>query len=654
TLPYYDKSRLAWIPLTDKKGQLIARYAFWVEDLQSRVDARTAGNIKDAGAHNRYGWKLADTSNYPKFPAPGLNPAPSSLDKQGRDREPPLDQVALYILDPASTAKDTSSLDNSMIALRTNPNVVPFLDSLLTPDSTLAFAGLKPPLTRDATGRLVDPKARSIEENLTASLQPYDELAVVPFASGLDMSVAGKTKLNLNKLLTKPADTAVDEMSSWIKSGLPQFDTRKGGFPDDYVKTLSANAIDYADKDTTPTLKAGAYRGIEAYPLVSEFLMRMRWEDIKTENGRKYAYISFSIYVELWNMTDQEIAPAQGEVSYETKIKGGVGVNSFDFGDPAVIRNPSIVTASPSALSESAGVFWAPFTLATPLKPNEYRVVKVTQVNYKIDGGRATDTIASPVFLDGDDGNGSGVVSYKMKWDGKLIDQARGLLRRNLASINYPSGARQKTRANVPSLSHKRGTSFIDGPGDPRISFYNLSPQDANAYPGNYSPNRRNIRWDSIYKGDQTKIYGRVLPAEWPDGGHNSEYGSNTFATTDESVSPDDPRFFMGLPIPKAEEAPQRLSNRGRFFSATELGRVYDPVMWNAGVPSGTGTSWPDVGLGATSSGDYGGGNSLRIGRYEHPRFDVAGQRASQLLDLFHAGKARSETAAEREGDLVR
>jgi hypothetical protein len=292
--------------------------------------------------------------------------------------------------------------------------------------------------------------------------------------------------------------------------------------------------------------------------------------------------------------------------------------------------------------------------LATPLKPNEYRVVKVTQVNYKIDGGRATDTIASPVFLDGDDGNGSGVVSYKMKWDGKLIDQARGLLRRNLASINYPSGARQKTRANVPSLSHKRGTSFIDGPGDPRISFYNLSPQDANSYPGNYSPNRRNIRWDSIYKGDQTKIYGRVLPAEWPDGGHNSEYGSNTFATTDESVSPDDPRFFMGLPIPKAEEAPQRLSNRGRFFSATELGRVYDPVMWNAGVPSGTGTSWPDVGLGATSSGDYGGGNSLRIGRYEHPRFDVAGQRASQLLDLFHAGKARSETAAEREGDLVR
>jgi hypothetical protein len=35
---------------------------------------------------------------------------------------------------------------------------------------------------------------------------------------------------------------------------------------------------------------------------------------------------------------------------------------------------------------------------------------------------------------------------------------------------------------------------------------------------------------------------------------------------------------------------------------------------------------------------EFGGGNSLRVGRLEHPRFDVMGQRASQLLDFFHTG----------------
>ena len=32
-----------------------------------------------------------------------------------------------------------------------------------------------------------------------------------------------------------------------------------------------------------------------------------------------------------------------------------------------------------------------------------------------------------------------------------------------------------------------------------------------------------------------------------------------------------------------------RISNAGRFFSVTELGRVYDPIMWNVGAPPGGG-----------------------------------------------------------------
>ena len=650
TLPYLDKTRLTWVPVEDKQGKLIGRYAFWVEDLQSRLDAGTAGNTKDTGgAHKRYGWKSGDNSVYARFPAPGLNALPSIPGADGKDAEPTLNQIALYTIDPAATtAKDTSDLDKTIIEGR---------KVLVSPDSMLAVAGIKPPMIRDAGGHLQDPKARAVEENLSAMIQPYDEQALVPFAQGIASTVAGQSKKNLNALLATGGDTAVNEMATWIKAGLPTFENRKGGFPDDYLKTLSASLIDYADKDVTPTLKDGSYRGIDAYPLVSEFLMRFRWEDVKIENGRKFAVISASTYIELWNMTDQDIAPVDAKLTFETHYTAMFGLNpkAFDFGDPAVLRNPTIVTATPSPLVEDAGSFWASFRLATPLKPNEYRIIKVTQVTYKIDAADAAEFIASPTVLGGDDGASSnGRSSYKLMWNGKLIDQSRGLLRRNSSSLNYPSGARQKTRATIPILSHKRGSTFFDGPGDPRMSFYNSAPQDANAYPGNYSPNRRNIRWDSVYKNDQTKIYGRVLPAEWPDGGHNSEYGLNSFVTTDEAISPDDPRFFSGLPTPYREDAPQMLSKRGRFYSATELGRVYDPIMWNAGVPNGSGMSWPDVTAASVSSADYGGGNSLRIGRPEHPRFDVAGQRASQLLDLFHAGKSRSEDKSLREGPMIR
>ncbi|HEY8961512.1 MAG TPA: hypothetical protein VIM57_04840, partial [Luteolibacter sp.] len=122
----------------------------------------------------------------------------------------------------------------------------------------------------------------------------------------------------------------------------------------------------------------------------------------------------------------------------------------------------------------------------------------------------------------------------------------------------------------------------------------------------------------------------------------------------DERVMPDDPQFFQNLPAPEREQAPMMISNRGRFFSPTEFGRIYDPVMWNAGVPSSPGEPWPDVTDAALASGDFGGGNTLRIGRPEHPRFDHPGTRAARLLDLFHAGESRSEDAKLREGPLVR
>ena len=149
-------------------------------------------------------------------------------------------------------------------------------------------------------------------------------------------------------------------MADFIKKALPDFDERKGGFPDDYLKTLAANALDYADEDGDPLIAADSYRGIDSYPLVSEFLMRFRWERVYAEGGRKYVILSASTYVELWNMSDQMVT-GDAEISFETKYNFPLGAN------PSVSLD-DLTDATP-VLPEKDGYRWFP-AVAVTLKPN--------------------------------------------------------------------------------------------------------------------------------------------------------------------------------------------------------------------------------------------------------------------------------------------
>ncbi len=642
TLPYLDKVRTAWTDVRNDRGDVVGRYAFWVEDLQARIDPTLAGNNKGAGGtHTRAPWP---------FPAPGLNPLAASA------TQPAADQIALFSIDPLASEFNQGTLGKTLLERR---------NLLLSPGSPLAAAGFAPPLARldsrlsgspipqfdGLPGQLENPAARAVEESLYPGIRTYREQALVPFASGIHPSVAGTPKKNLNQLLATGGNAAVTEMSDFIDRALPLFSARKGGFPDDYLKTLAANTLDYADGNGEPLAGTG-FRGIDAYPLVSEFLMRFRWEDAPTAGGRKYLVLSASTYVELWNHTDQTVSGTV-RVSYENAYSFPLGAN------PSV----SLSDLSPATpvLTLEDGYRWFP-EFPVLLKPNEYRIHLCGTVTYRIDAGPASFFIPSPLTLTGETfgARGSG---YRMKWNGRLADQSRGAIHRNDSTIHYPSGgSRQSVRATVPSHSHNRGSGFLNNMGDPRMSFYNNSPQDANSYPENYSPNRRNVRFGTIYRDDgstKPKTHGRVMPSEWPDGGHNSTYDSNLFYTTSTNYNPDDPRFFPSatspLRNPTAHEAPTRLSNIGRFHSATELGRVYDPLMWNVAPPISANGPWGDVTGFSASSPCHGGGNTLRIGRPEHPRFDIAsspGQEAWRLLDLFHAGISRSPDPVLQRGPL--
>lgn len=645
TRPWLDKVRVAWVPIHDEKGRMVARYAYWVEDLQGRLDPATAGNTSgDGGTHAGVTWP---------FPAPGLNPFPESAEQPG------LDRIALYAVDPASSAGQPGPLAATLIGNR---------PILISPDAALAAAGVQPPLVRDAYGHLADPVARAAEESLATGFQPYDEQPRVPFAAGLAATVAGQPKLNLNALLAK-GDPGVAEMADFIKKALPEFETRKGGFPDDYVKTIAANAIDYADADSESTLVAGSHRGLDAFPLLSEIMLHVHYLGMTTVNDRRIVNWEFRLFAELWNMTDKDVAGAT-RLSYEVALPMepiGAATASKRFDDPSLLGNPDKATHQ---LVKLDGRYWTP-EIAVSLKANEYKTYEFATVGYKIDVGPSGISVGSKVSLT----EQMGAAGCSLRWNDQEVDRFAGIIRQKSGLEFTLSKPETKSKATVAALSLGPYTTvaeeFRNNPGDPRSTYYLRNPDypsGENASPENTSPNRRNIRRSTIYDGDSSrkpKVYGRVLPSEWPDGGHDSPVGSWSISK-DDAVVPIDPRYFWAQD-PQPGQAPQRLSNLGRFYSATELGRIYDPLMWQPaydttwetssirrGLMPATRSSWPEVVFASPPSTDQGGGNTLRIGRPEHPAFDRPGKRTSQLLDLFHCGRPRSDQIALREGNLVR
>lgn len=698
TLPWQVPAEVAWIEIADEKDRIVSRYAYWVEDLQSRVDVGTAGNAKDDGTHKRYGWKAGDTSEFAHFPAPGLNAEKSKFMSNGRDAEPPLDQVALYALDPGAGAKDDSDLDKALIGGR---------KALVSPDSVLAAAGFEPPLTREG-GHLADVRARAVEENLSTSVQPYDEQPVVPYANGISATITGKPKVNLNALLAKPADNAVGEMAAWIRQGLPDFESRKGGFPEDYLKTIAASAIGYAAPDNKPVVRMGEFRGLGKSPMISEIVLDINYLGQETSSGGKIMKYEFILFAELLNHTNLPI-DGQASLSYE------VGYNLPNIGASPVgsrFDDPSLLDDAIQCVHELVqqdGRYWSK-PQAVSMAAGEYRFVKFATVSYQINIGSGSAgqqfTLSEPL----------GSAGLSLKWNGEEVERIPSIVRSSSGLTFHSSFRKYFGKAAIPGHGYGPFGEFINNMGDPRIAhfirFNGVSPSSANgvplaenSFPENISPNRRNIRYETIFQYDsdtKPKTFGRVIPSEWPDGGHDAEVTSWNAGWNEKrkgyegskSKPPkhgDGPAFDPASDFPVAKppepgESLTYLSDRGRYYSVTELGRIYDPVMFvptfdpesgldssklrgngepskDAGIMPAAGVSWPLVQVGNSPSSYFGGGNTLRIGRPEHPMFDqpaghvpsgVPATHAAKLLDLFHVGKSRSDDRALREGPVIR
>jgi len=262
TLPWQPPVSTHWEVVYDPESQEpVARYCFWVEDMQAYLDLNKAGNYGDNLAdstgmmerqHERETPVIFDSVSQVEAPrdwyagiAPGLrtpddNPATD-------DRHWSFSQASLFSLISPSLPDDTPAqrVDNALMLARWMPlrgQTTQYASLLAGPeDWKAALIHLQPQnnwrawLTRnpyDASksepdaGRLIDTVARLIEENSIIGTQPYLEYNLVPADYGV-FARPREPKLNLNRVLEQLArkqitrEAAVNLIADHIERHLP-------------------------------------------------------------------------------------------------------------------------------------------------------------------------------------------------------------------------------------------------------------------------------------------------------------------------------------------------------------------------------------------------------------------------------------------------
>lgn len=428
---------------------------------------------------------------------------------------------------------------------------------------------------------------------------------------GLGYPNSGLKAVNLNSNLTAAGLTT---LANHINTSLPNFKDRAGGFPaEDYTLTLAANIIDYADTDSAPTTTGApsggpAIRGYDSYPLPTIY-----YDQIVTSVAGTVANLAVTPYVQFWNPSSS--STGQIQLTLTNRIDEQLNLSSVatPFPDQPYVDTQSLT-----------------------LGPNEVKVLAFATKNYAFDfapGVPPTDGI--PLV------SGRNIVGeFSITMNSVVIAQSK-MKRDNTRTFKTDT---PDYAGGLPSLRYYDTPVAPYSLGDPRMILYQTSiPTVASSY--------EKCNWWGMARVDlTTPIF--TDPKNWPDGGHSS--GSSVRTTSYNNT----PLDVGGSSLTKSDEAPAKISNagpwatnstNGAFSNICVLGRIFDPIQWKwpeqGSTNTGTGLARISIPSNAEADPMYGGGNTLRIGKFEHPKFaftNVGGelapnmqQSAAALLDIF-------------------
>ena len=536
--------RAKWveIPSSDPDGYTF-RYSFWVEDLSGRIDGKNSGLLSRADgtstAELEYATIIDPTADDPVIPT-------NFVDARDKLRTPASVRI--------KRGTNNEEILTEAEAKRLEP-YIHFYD-----------------LSQFGFGRKVIPQGFGYK---SAGLEPKD----------------------LNELV---ADADVEAMATYIDEEIPSFQLRKGGFPDsdDYLKTVSASIIDYADADSDATTGTG-YRGIDSYPYVNEVFDRYEWVSSDADT----VSVEVETYLELWNPSDKEIT---GSMVFKNINKRQLKLGGNGDVDFETDTYPAVNVTIPA---------------------NGFRVGLAGSRTYNFPVDLQP---AQPLEFNSDDSESS----FELIWNGVVVDKPKAGVERTYSFLRSGLSNRQWKGNSAPPLD-----SSIGQFGDPRASFYINDYFRKTDYGDNSNWGGRAIKRNF----NKALPYREVRLEQWPDRGSNSTLG---VASGTDARIPTDTKIVLkssgnaiagkDFPAKQPELAPTRISNSGSYESLAELGNIFDPAQWN------------EVDQATFSSDELsGGGITLAVGRPEYAAFDESGKRAAQLLDIFSLTRTNPVTSPQ-------
>lgn len=633
------------------KGQdLRVRYCFWAEDLAGKLDGSLAGNTEGPNLTHFRG-------------QPALN------GDQPR-------QASLFTLLPPAPATPGTVFPNLDTAVSsTVDNLVINQRQYLLTNETLAQIGLGAN------------QESMLRKAVNFGTPTWFEREVIPHKTHIAPTKRGLPKLAINKLIERAeSDTspdgsgerhaAITELAEHIKAAYPNFASKRvggnvgdsslnvsyQGIPygtllsaDEYIYSLAANIIDYADRDQTPSVDPAwvpststnsygpgdtsvpKYRGIDLQPYCVGYATRFLNSDW-TSNS---VTAQISVWVALWNPTDREI---EGDISVR-------------FTENRTVLNTIIYTGAINTTTDYGSRPVLPHLNLPPkrvsLGPNEFIHVPWYDIHQLTATGIPAATLTDNRFhLCPDDKYFKSLFDggYQIFWNGKLADRTR-----RPDNINRPH--RQPTQLKGKA---RLGGWFYACSGIGESNFMGLDPRGTLYTPGLFpynapsatdDPGNRGLYYREAFYSNNYFWGGGVSrtsfsdtdrfdPNLWSsDPGHASDLGQWNKEPF-ESETPDIHLKNRKVPNPpRPEKAPAHVkhpvddypagySGPGYYESIGELGLVFDPSAWSR-------TS------GGGSPNRQGGGRTLRIGSPELTTFTTAGTSAIDLLDILCADEKR-------------
>ena len=565
----------------------VTRFAFYVQDLSSMIDAERMGGFTNGTPYRE---STALPTNYTQ----GTNPAEISLTN--------LTGTALTIATIASNFTSTN-----------------YRRKYLSPGMLILSKG----------GGLNTNDLRYVTTGLRHWTNAYER---IPF--GLGYSNCGTTDKGTNKYSLATGGNVAD-IAATITTNLPNFGDRSGAMNSAaYISNIAANIVDYVDADSTPSADSGAnptYLGIENIPWPNEIFTQLKHLGV-TSAG--ILQIQMTDYLEVWNMGDKAI----------TNSPTITMSNNYDL--LLTMTNTLAGASFKTNLNALTGMGGAnnskDFALSGTLLPNSYKVLTTTTNTHTLQITNpslySSAAIRNAWAIFAAEADATTNMSYTASIGTNVIQKTiSGRWTRFLSPTNKmtpPSGLYIFcNNIGYASQTAINGVPAHTG-GDPRAQLFLSGALYNQNYTNKYaSPGGRNVGRYQITNYPESEVNPLKF---WPDNGHanSADYGGNPTAFS----SSQDPTDFPPLDPPLTNNWVMKRNDTGALTNIIELGNIYDPMQWSDQAGSGVANQpglWTNLTTAAIPDARFGGRNTLRIGRAEHQRFAWTKPAAANNSDPF-------------------